>query len=313
MSMDTPPYRDDADNEALRPLLFSIAYRMLGSVRDAEDLVQETLLRMHIAVDRGVTIESRKAYATATVTRLAIDQLRSARHQREKYPGEWLPEPVVAGHRIDPEANAEMSDSLSMAFLVLLENLSPPERAVLLLHDVFGYSFADIADIIGKSEANTRQIAVRARRAVEARRPRFEVSAQRRWELATRFFAAVERGDTDALLEMLSVDAVMYSDGGGRAPSRPRPARTALTVARFLTGLSRRGRTDGMSLTMTEVNGQPGAVIRESSGTIISVMSLDIDDDHVQTIRAVLNPDKLSHLASTGEPAGTHAQPKEDT
>ncbi len=294
--MQTPDPSHEETEETLRPLLFAIAYRMLGSVSESEDLVQETLLRLHTAADNGAEIRSVKAFTATVVTRLAIDQLRSSRVKREEYVGQWLPEPVVTDPRLDPQGHAEMADSLSMAFLVLLESLSPPERAVLLLRDVFGYEFGEIADMIGKSQANTRQIAVRARKAVDLRRLRFEASRTRRWELAERFFAAVGEGDTAGLISMLSSDVMMYGDGGGHIPSRSRPTVTPARVAALLTDLSIQSNKDGLTLTLMEVNAQPGAVITTETGAIHAVMSLDIIDDQVQSIRAVLNPDKLTHL-----------------
>jgi RNA polymerase sigma-70 factor (ECF subfamily) len=186
--------------EDLRPLLFSIAYRMLGSVAEAEDVVQDAFLRYHDALGRpGAEIESPKAYLSAVTTRLAIDHLRSARVRRESYVGEWLPEPLLTDESAPDAARyAEDADSLSMAFLLVLERLSPVERAVFLLHDVFDYGFGEVASIVGKSEANTRQLAVRARRHVEAEKPRFEASREQRDERAARFFDAVGDGDMEA-------------------------------------------------------------------------------------------------------------------
>jgi RNA polymerase sigma-70 factor (ECF subfamily) len=280
----------------LRPLLFSIAYRMTGAVTDAEDLVQETYARMHDAEGRGTVIESRRAYACAVVTRLAIDHLRSARVRREEYVGEWLPEPIVTNRSADPELHAELSDSLSMAFLVLLERLTPPERAVLLLRDVFGYGFDEVAELIGKTEAACRQLAVRAREKVKEGKPRFETSVEKRWTLAERFFAAVEHGDTDGLAEMLAEDVVMYGDGGGKAPARREPIRGIMETARFLVAFRPRADREGWALTLVDVNGQPGAVVHDGDGSTITVVSLDIAMGKVQTVRAVVNPDKLAHL-----------------
>jgi RNA polymerase sigma-70 factor (ECF subfamily) len=280
----------------LRPLLFSIAYRMTGAVTDAEDLVQETYARMHDAEGRGTVIESRRAYACAVVTRLAIDHLRSARVRREEYVGEWLPEPIVTNRSADPELHAELSDSLSMAFLVLLERLTPPERAVLLLRDVFGYGFDEVAELIGKTEAACRQLAVRAREKVQEGKPRFETSVEKRWALAERFFAAVEQGDTDGLAEMLAEDVVMYGDGGGKAPARREPIRGIMETARFLVAFRPRADREGWALTLVDVNGQPGAVVHDGDGSTITVVSLDIAMGKVQTVRAVVNPDKLAHL-----------------
>src|SRR6478736_9396525 len=221
----TPLYRrhrvDDVYQE-LRPLMFSIAYRMLGSATEAEDIVQEAFLRFHKETTGGTEVESEKAYLSSITTRLSIDHLRSARVRRERYVGPWLPEPIVADEPT-PEERAEELESLSVAFLVVLETLSPVERAVFLLHDVFGFDFDEVANAIEKSPANARQIAVRARKHIEARRPRFDPSSERKQELAARFFAAIGDGDFDALFEMLAEDAVMVGDGGGKAEAAPAP------------------------------------------------------------------------------------------
>ena len=293
----TPGSDREESTAQLRPLLFSIAYRMTGSVTEAEDLVQEAFLRVHDAEQRGTEIESRRAYACAVVTRLSIDHLRSARVRREEYVGEWLPEPIVTDRASDPAQHAELSDSLSLAFLVLLERLSPPERAVFLLRDVFGYGFDEIAGLIGKTEDNCRQLAVRARQRVQESQPRFESSIEKRWALAERFFAAIEVGDTEGLEQLLAADAVLYADGGGKAPARRTPLRGGVEAARFLTNLGRRARTDGFVLTLVDVNGQPGAIAHDSSGATIAVLSLDIVDDHVYAMRSVANPEKLGHLS----------------
>ena len=290
------PDRDETD-ASLRSLLFSIAYRMTGSVNDAEDLIQETLLRVHNAVQRGTEIQSRRAYACAVVTRLSIDYLRSARVRREQYVGEWLPEPIVTDPVLDPQEHAELSDSLSMAFLVLLERLTPPERAVLLLRDVFGFGFDEVAELIDKSEAACRQLAVRAREKVQEGKPRFETSVEKRWALAEKFFAAVEEGDTEGLTEMLAEDVVLYGDGGGKAPARKEPLHGMSETARFLAAFSPRAHREGWALTLVDVNGQPGAVVTSGDGATVAVVSLDVAMGKVQAVRAVVNPDKLSHIA----------------
>jgi RNA polymerase sigma-70 factor (ECF subfamily) len=282
--------------EELRPLLFSIAYRMLGSVGEAEDIVQEAFLRFHRASAQGSEIESPRAYLSAVTTRLSIDHLRSARVRREQYVGEWLPEPLLADPEPDAARQAETADTLSLAFLVLLESLTPVERAVFLLHDVFGYGYDEIAPIVEKSEDNCRQLAVRARRHVEERRPRFEASRTKREELAQRFFAAVEEGDTDGLVRLLADDVVVYGDGGGRAPSWPRPIRGREQVARLLVAVAAQARGAGLRLHPTRVNGQPGARFLDRDGRLVNVLSLDIADGAVQTVRSVINPDKLGHL-----------------
>jgi RNA polymerase sigma-70 factor (ECF subfamily) len=293
---------DEADAyQELRPPLFAIAYRMVGSVSEAEDLVQEAFLRFHRAVASGTEVDSAKAWLATVTTRLAIDHLRSARVRRERYVGAWLPEPLVTDQEPDAAAHAETADTLSMAFLVLLERLSPVQRAVFLLHEVFGYPYAEIARLVGRGEDNCRQIAARARRHVEAGRPRFAASRRQREELASRFFAAVEEGDTEGLVGLLAADAVMYGDGGGKAPALAAPVAGAGRVARLLLGLARRGRAVGMRFRPAEINGQPGLLAFDPQDRILSVLVLEIADDRVQTVRSVVNPDKLRHLGPVGD------------
>ena len=287
--------------QELRPLLFSIAYQMVGSASEAEDLVQEAYLRFHRAISGGAAVESPKAYLSAVTTRLAIDHLRSARVRRERYVGAWLPEPLVTGEEADPAAHAETADSLSLAFLVLLERLSPVQRAVFVLHDVFGYGYAEIAGLVGRSEDTCRQIAARARRHVEAGRPRFEASRRQREELARRFFAAVDQGDTEGLVGLLAADAVLYGDGGGKAPALAAPVHGAERVARLLLGLARRGRAAGMGYAPAEINGHPGLLTLDPEGRLLGVLALDIADGRVQTVRSMVNPDKLRHLGPVGD------------
>src|ERR687887_2179895 len=243
--------------EELRPLLFSIAYRMVSSVSDAEDIVQEAFLRAHAA---DVEIESPKAYLSAIVTRLSIDHLKSARVRREQYVGEWLPEPLLTDSEPDAAAQAETADSLSMAFLVLLENLTPVERAVFLLREVFDYDYGEIATIVERSEDNCRQLYVRARRHIDEGRPRFEASRQQRDELAERFLAAAQQGNTNALIEMLAADVVVYGDGGGKAPSWPQPIYGRERVAKLMAGTFTQAARLGALLQLTHVNGQPGVM-----------------------------------------------------
>ncbi len=284
--------------EELRPLLLSIAYRMLGSVAEAEDVVQEAFLRyQHVHAERPAEVDSPRAYLSAVVTRLAIDQLRSARARRERYVGEWLPEPVVTEETpLEGARYVEEADSLSLVFLLLLERLTPVERAVFLLHDVFDYRYDEIARIVGKSEENCRQLASRARRHVREEKPRFETSRRLREELADRFFAAIGDGDLDGLVEMLARDAVVYGDGGGKAPSWPRPIAGRERVAKLLAGVGRQGRELGVSFRRAEINGQPGAMFFDPDGRLINVVILDIADGLVQTVRSIVNPDKLRHL-----------------
>jgi RNA polymerase sigma-70 factor, ECF subfamily len=286
----------------LRPLMFSIAYRMLSSVSDAEDVVQEAFLRYKRALAGGDEIESPKAYLSAVVTRLAIDHLRSARVRRERYVGQWLPEPLLTDEGADdPAAHAERADSLSMAFLLLLERLSPVERAVFLLHDVFGYGYDEIAPIVDKSEANCRQLAARARRHVEAEKPRFEASRREREELAERFFAAASDGNLDGLVELLAADVVVYGDGGGKAPQWGRPIVGADHVGRLFVNLGRQMAELGVSIRPHQVNGQPGGVVLDSEGRVVNVISLEIVDGAVQTVRSVINPEKLQHIGPVAD------------
>jgi RNA polymerase sigma-70 factor, ECF subfamily len=283
--------------QELRPLMFSIAYRMLGSASEAEDVVQEAFLRYHRETSAGTAIDSPKAYLSTITTRLAIDQLRSARVRRERYVGTWLPEPVVTDADGDAATQVETADSLSMAFLVLLESLTPVERAVFLLHDVFDYGYDEIARVVGRNEQNCRQIAVRARRQVEAKRPRFEADRRRREELARRFFEAVTGGDEEGLLSLLADDVVAYGDGGGKVPALPKPVYGRERVARLMVGAAARGLQLGVrSASFVEINGQPGAVFLGEDDRPLVAVTLDIADDVVQTIRAVGNPEKLHHL-----------------
>ncbi len=285
--------------EDLRPLLFSIAYRMVGSASEAEDIVQEAFLRFHRESSEGTEIESPKAWLSTVTTRLAINHVRSARVRRESYVGTWLPEPLITDTESEGARNAETADSLSLAFLVLLESLGPVERAVFLLREVFDYGYDEIADIVGRSEDNCRQIAVRARRQVETKKPRFEASRRKREELARRFFGAVLEGDTEGLIGLLAADVVAYGDGGGKVPASPRPVFGREKVARLLL----RGRPPAYtSLHHVEVNGQPGALLLDADGHPVAVISVDIVDGLVQTLRAVANPDKLRYLDPDPQP-----------
>jgi RNA polymerase sigma-70 factor (ECF subfamily) len=289
----------DADSfTALRPLLFSIAYRMVGSASDAEDVVQDAYLRYHRALQDGTEIESAKAYLSAVTTRLAIDMLRSARVRRETYVGQWLPEPLLTDPASpDPAQHSAEADSLSMAFLLVLERLSPLERAVFLLHDVFDYEFGEIAAIVDKSVENCRQVAVRARRRVNDNRPRFEASREQRNRLADRFVAALADGDVGGLVQLLAADVVVTGDSGGMKPSWPRPIVGREKVAKLLAAVARQMReVPGVHVERAEVNGQPGAVVREGTGLLVSVFSFDIADGEVQAVRSVISREKLRHL-----------------
>ena len=288
--------------DELRPVAFAIAYRMLGSVSEAEDVVQEALLRVHQALDAGEPIASPHAFVATVTTRMAINELRSARVRREEYVGEWLPEPIITDGHDDPARHAEMADSLSLALLVLLESLSPEQRAVLLLHDVFDYDHAQIAQIIGKSDDNVRQLATRARRHVEQRRPRFQTTREQRDELARRFFAAAEQGDLAGLEALLAHDVELTGDGGGQVPALARTLRGRTRVARTLAEWFRLGaRLPGASLRSVEVNGDPGALFLDAQQRLFAVVALGIAGGQITSISSVVNPDKLTHLGPVGD------------
>jgi RNA polymerase sigma-70 factor (TIGR02957 family) len=290
----------DEEFRELRPSAFAIAYRMLGSVSEAEDVVQEGFLRLHQARERGERIESPRAYLSTVVSRLSLDHLRSARVRRETYVGEWLPEPLVASAEDDPARKAEIADSLSLAFL--LESLSPEQRAAFLLREVFDEPYDRIAEIVGTSEQNARQLATRARRHVEERRPRFEASREQHAQLATRFFAAAEEGDLEGLEELLAHDVVLRGDGGGKAPAITRAIHGRAKVARTLiVGLRAGTRFGGFTSRREEVNGQPGALFFDREGRLASVMILDVAEGQIQAVSAIVNPDKLQHLGPVAD------------
>jgi RNA polymerase sigma-70 factor (TIGR02957 family) len=288
---------------SLRPSAFAIAYRMLGSASEAEDMVQEGFLRLHRARAAGERIESPRAYLSTVVSRLALDQLRSARARRETYVGEWLPEPLLTSDDDDPAGKAETADSLSLAFLVLLESLSPEQRAAFLLHDVFDYRYPEIAEIVGTSEQNARQLTTRARRHVQQRRLRFDASRHQREQLATRFFAAAEEGDLQGLQELLAHDVVLHGDGGGKAPAIAQALHGRSKVARALTRGFVRLKTllGGFNARREEINGQPGALFFDRHGRLASVIILDIVDGQIQAVNSIVNPDKLRHLGPVAD------------
>jgi RNA polymerase sigma-70 factor (ECF subfamily) len=288
--------------DELRPVANAIAYRMLGSASEAEDIVQEALLRVHGAIERGERLESPRAYVATVTTRLAIDELRSARARRELYVGEWLPEPILTDNLDDPARHAEMADSLSVAMLRLLESLSPEQRAVLLLHDVFDYGYGEIAEIVGKSQDNVRQLATRARRHVEEGRPRFQSTAEQRTELAERFFAAAQDGDLGGLEALLAHDVTLTGDGGGKVPALARTLSGRNRVARTLINWIRVGaRVPGASLRPIEVNGAPGALLLDGEERLIGVWALEVSDGAIRAINSVVNPEKLAHLGPVAD------------
>ncbi|MGO9779603.1 MAG: RNA polymerase sigma-70 factor [Streptosporangiaceae bacterium] len=284
--------------QELRPLLFSVAYRILGSVSEAEDAVQETWLRYEAYPAQPASV---KAFLSTVVTRISIDVLRSARVRREEYAGPWLPEPLLTDPYEDPERSAELADSVSMAALLLLERLSPAERAVFVLREVFGFGFAEIASAVGKSEAACRQLAVRARRHMDAGRPRFEADRRERDELASRFFDALREGDVEGLRELLAADVSMVGDGGGKAPQWAKAVTGAGTVARLLASIMPWLVRIGVQVDPHEVNGQPGAIFRYRDGKVLNTWTLDVLDGRIQTIRSVQNPDKLGHVGPVAD------------
>ncbi len=275
-----------------RPLLFGIAYRMLGSVADAEDIVQEAYLRWRRA--DVATVESPRAYLSSIVTRLSIDYLRSARVKREVYVGQWLPEPLVSP-KAEATRSLELAESLSTAFLVLLESLSPPERAAFLLRDVFDYEYRDIAACLDKSEANCRQMVKRARERVAGGKPRFEAAPEQYERLALRFMRAVNDGDVATLVESLTEDAALYTDHGGKAAAARRTITSADKVARFLVGVTERFSPDDARSVIQTINGRPGVVVY-SRGRAVTAISFDVTDGRIANIYVVRNPDKLGRV-----------------
>src|SRR5712692_8015086 len=279
--------------EGYRTLLFAIAYRMTGSANEADDIVQEAYLR-YSAAPAG-EIRSLKTYLSTIVTRLCLDYLKSARVQREKYIGPWLPEPVLTGgSALLPGESAEQDESISLAFLVLLETLTPAERAVVLLHEVFDYESSEIAEVIGKSPANCRQLLHRAKAYVAERRRRFEPSREAQLQLIEHFQMACQEGDLQGLMDMLARDVVSWSDGGGKALAARRPIYGAEAVARFWLALARKAPAD-LTVTLEEVNGGP-AVLLWVGGELLSVVTFEVTDRRIAGIRCVLNPDKLAYL-----------------
>lgn len=279
--------------EELRPLLFAIAYRILGSVAEAEDAVQETWLRYEAFPTQP---RSTKAYLSAVVTRVSIDVLRSARVRRETYVGQWLPEPLLTDPYQDPERSAELADSVSMAALLLLERLTPLERAVFVLREVFDFDYPEVATAVERSEAACRQLAARARRHMDLGRPRFVADRREREELAARFFDAFRDGDVDGLRELLAADVEMVGDGGGKAPALARSVIGADNVARVLAAVFPALAKIDAQVEPRELNGHPGAILRDRDDKVVGTMTLDVLDGRIQTIRSVANPDKLGHV-----------------
>ena len=286
---------DLATFEQYRGLLFSIAYRMLGIVADAEDMLQETFIRWQAATDAEV--RSPRAFLVTIISRLCINHLQSARVQREVYVGQWLPEPLATDPASDPLGIVKMDETISMAFLVLLERLTPVERAVFLLREVFEYDYAEIAQTLGQSEVNCRQILARARKHVSAVRPRFKASPRKQTDLLERFLKATGAGDLDGLVAVLSNDVVLHTDGGGRAVAVPNLIYGADHVARAILGGVKKFTPKDIDPRITQLNGEPGVVIY-LNGKPLSAFTLDVQDDRVQAIYFVTNPEKLAHLPS---------------
>jgi RNA polymerase sigma-70 factor (ECF subfamily) len=294
--------------EELRPLLSAIAYRILGSVSEAEDAVQEAWLRYEATPTQP---RSPRAFLSAVVTRISIDVLRSARVRRETYVGQWFPEPLVTDPYDDPARSAELADSVSMAALLLLERLGPLERAVFVLRDVFGFGFAEIATAVDRSEVACRQLLVRARRHMEAGRPRFAADRRERDELAARFFDALREGDVDGLRELLAADVALLADGGGKAPQWARGVIGAENVLRVFTALFPTLVQVGVTVEPHAVNGQPGAIFRDRDDKVLNTWTLDVLDGRIQTIRSVNNPDKLGHVGPVADAWALHEEAKQ--
>jgi RNA polymerase sigma-70 factor (ECF subfamily) len=289
------------DEAGLNGLMFSIAYRMTGSVNEAEDLVQDAFFRLERARKSGVVVESPKAYLATATTRLAIDHMQSARVRRESYVGTWLPEPIVTDPHESPEQMAELSDSLSTAFLVLLESLSPVERAVFLLREVFDYSYEDIAQIVEKSDTNCRQIFGRARQHLDANRPRFDAPSEQREDLVRAFLAASREGDVSQLVDLLAADAIFYGDGGGKVNAVTEPIQGRDNIAAFVSIVFGRAKSLGITHEPVLLNGGTGFISYDEQGKVISALSFDVLDGLIQTMRSVVNPDKLRHLGPVSD------------
>ncbi len=283
--------------ETYRSYLFSVAYRMLGSAMDAEDMVQETFLRYQTTPPE--TIQSLKAFLTTILTRLCMDQLHLARRQRETYLGPWLPEPILtegSAAQTDPAERVDAEETVSLAFLVLLEELQPVERAVFLLREVFEYDYVEIATFLGKSELACRQAFSRARKHLSAHRPRFPASSETHRQILSGFMHAVRDGDMDTLMTMLSEDVMLWADGGGKVKgAATRPVEGRLAVARFSLGATRRFLPPDARIELAEVNGEPAAIFRMGDRALL-VLTIELEAGRIHTVRIVANPEKLSHV-----------------
>lgn len=287
--------------QTLRPKLFGIAYRMLGSSSDAEDVLQDAYIRL-MATEND-KIRSFEAFASTVVTRLCLDRLKSARAQREIYPGVWLPQPVpttqldLTDEFVDPAERLDRLESLSMAFLLILETLTPEERAVFLLREVFDYGYDEIAQIVGKSETNCRQLLSRAKKLITAQRPRFHTSPEEHQRIFAAFVQASNEGNLEKLAELLTANVTLYSDGGGKATAALRPVRGREAVLKLLQGLARTGIKPGDQITATSLNGRESLIVRNGEGMITTVMFFDVNEGAIQGIYIMRNPDKLVDLS----------------
>ncbi|WP_320670019.1 RNA polymerase sigma factor SigJ [Patulibacter defluvii] len=288
------PDPDPQRLDALRRHAFAVAYRMLGSVADADDVAQEALLRL---TRQPAAPDNPVAWLTTVATRLAIDQLRAAQVRRERYVGPWLPDPILEDPGPGPAASAELADSLSQALLVALERLTPVERAAFLLREAFDYDYAAIAGVVDRSEEHARQLVSRARKHLAATRPRFDPDEAARERLLERFLAAADDGDLAGLEALLADDAVLWSDGGGRAVAARKPILGAAKVARFMVGTARKRHELGIfDQQLVRVNGQPGRLLRDPAGAVWDVLAIDVVDGRIAGVRIVRNPQKLAHL-----------------
>jgi RNA polymerase sigma-70 factor, ECF subfamily len=286
--------------ESYRPLLFSIAYRMLGSAMEAEDMVQETYLRANRA--NAQEIDTPKAYLSKIITRLCLDQLKSAKSQRETYIGTWLPEPISTEA---PSLMADQHEAISIAFLALLENLSPVERAIFLLRDVFDHSYSEIAEIVGKREDNCRRYYRHAKQFLTENRPRFAPAVEEQQRLVTQFLNVLATGDLEGLTALLAEDVILYGDGGGKAPAIKQPLVGREAVLRLLVGSARLLQTHDIYIEMREINGAAALLFWEGD-KLHFVMNITVQDNHIVLLHNVLNPDKLRGLRrgdrETGDP-----------
>lgn len=278
-----------------RGLLLSIAYRMLGSLADAEDMLQETFLRWQNT--RGAEVQAPKAFLVTVVTRLCINQLQSARVQREQYVGEWLPEPVITEPGDDPSAVFQIDESVSLAFLVLLERLNPVERAVFLLREVFGYEYSEVAEVVGQNEVNCRQIFRRARLNIKKMKPRFDASSQKKEELLKKFLEAMSCGDMEELEQLLAADITVHTDGGGKATALVNPVFGIDNVARLMLGINKKFKPENAVVKIFHINGQPG-IVSYVDGRPETVLAIDVADHQIRQIYILRNPDKLQHIVA---------------